>query len=120
MVAHCICLFVAAEEVECIANWRDGQFHFLVGKIHHTHAVTDNEEKFRCFMYDYKTNSSATDVMGKPWKTFPGEDESDIVIQSARIAISADATCNGLFSPGDGSRTLKLDRGKQKSFAYFI
>ena len=89
-------LYQTGEEMECKATWREGSFHYMVAKINHAHAVTD-EEKFRCFVYDYSSNRSDTGTE---------------LIQSLRLAQSADATCNGLYSPRDGSKTLALTRGK--------
>ena len=42
-------LHQTGEEMECKATWREGSFHYMVAKINHAHAVTD-EEKFRCFV----------------------------------------------------------------------
>ena len=89
-------LIFSAEEIECHANWRDGSFYYLVAKIHHAHVMSD-EEKYRCFIYAF-TNS---------------KNKSSSEIQ---LAQSGDATCNGLLSPRDGSRTLTLSIGKTLSF----
>ena len=83
----------SAEEIECHANWRDGSFHYLVAKIHHAHVMSD-EEKYRCFIYAFTNPKNKT--------------SSDI-----QLAQSGDATCNGLLSPRDGSRTLTLSIGKK-------
>ena len=63
----------------------------MVGKLDHLHATTD-EDKFRCFVYEYMDPLKPTDGLF--------------------LAQSGDATCNGLFSPHEGSRTLKLTRGE--------
>ena len=89
----CPCFIViAAEEIECRASWKDGSLYYLVAKIHHAHALTD-EEKYRCFVYEFtnKRNKSSSGI---------------------QLAMSGDATCNGLLSPRDGSRTLSLSIGK--------
>lgn len=82
-----------SEKLECQASWRDGSRHFMVGKLDHPHAAND-EDKFRCFVYEYK------DVLR------PSE--------GIYLAQSGDATCNGLFSPHEGSRTLKLKKAPSK------
>ena len=84
-------LFIAAEEIECQASWRDGSFYYLVAKIHHAHALTD-EEKYRCFIYEFTSKNKSS--------------------SSIQLAQSGDATCNGLQSPREGSRTLTLSIGK--------
>lgn len=44
----------SVEELECLATWKEGSLRFLVGKLHHNHA-TSNEDRYRCFVYE-KTN----------------------------------------------------------------
>ena len=91
-------LFIA-EEIECHANWRDGSFHYLVAKIHHAHVMSD-EEKYRCFIYAFTSkNKSSSDI---------------------QLAQSGDATCNGLLSPRDGSRTLTLSIGKKLFYNFLV
>ncbi|KAJ0180127.1 hypothetical protein K1T71_004718 [Dendrolimus kikuchii] len=85
------------EELECLATWKEGSLRFLVGKLHHNHA-TSNEDRYRCFVYE-KTNDIATAT------TPSSEDEVEY-----RVAQSGDATCNGLFSATEGSRTMALKR----------
>lgn len=59
----------------------------MIGKLEHTPTSSD-EDKYRCF------------VVGK---SMGG---------SFEMAQSGDATCNGMSSPTDGSRTMKFTRGK--------
>ncbi|XP_026328699.1 uncharacterized protein LOC113236747 isoform X2 [Hyposmocoma kahamanoa] len=87
------------EELECLATWKEGSLRFLVGKLHHNHA-TSNEDRYRCFVYE-KTNASGTGM--KESSSFSSEVEY-------RVAQSGDATCNGLFSATEGSRTMALKR----------
>ena len=63
----------------------------MVGKLDYPHATND-EDKFRCFVYEYKDPLNPA--------------------QGLYLAQSGDATCNGLFSPHEGSRTLNLKAGK--------
>ncbi|XP_075970174.1 uncharacterized protein LOC142972776 [Anticarsia gemmatalis] len=86
------------EELECLATWKEGSLRFLVGKLHHNHA-TSNEDRYRCFVYE-KTNATGT---VKEIPVPPGGIEY-------RVAQSGDATCNGLFSATEGSRTMALKR----------
>ncbi|XP_032510839.2 uncharacterized protein LOC116765493 isoform X2 [Danaus plexippus] len=85
------------EELECLATWKEGSLRFLVGKLHHNHA-TSNEDRYRCFVYE-KTNASGSNMK----EPAPGGVEY-------RVAQSGDATCNGLFSATEGSRTMALKR----------
>lgn len=86
-------LSIQVEELECLAVWKEGSSRYLVGKLHHNHA-TSNEDRFRCFVYE---KSSATSEI---------DDRVDY-----RVAQSGDATCNGLFSATEGSRTMTLRKG---------
>ncbi|XP_071050667.1 uncharacterized protein [Onthophagus taurus] len=80
------------EELECLAVWKEGNSRYLVGKVHHSHA-TSNEDRFRCFVYE------------KASSTMEAADGVDY-----RIAQSGDATCNGLASAMEGSRTMTLKK----------
>ena len=64
----------------------------MVGKLDYPHATTD-EDKFRCFVYEYKDPLTPS--------------------KGLFLAQSGDATCNGLFSPHEGSRTLNLKAGER-------
>ncbi|KAI1290449.1 hypothetical protein HDE_08733 [Halotydeus destructor] len=77
------------EELECFGHWKDGSVRYLVGKVDHNTAKTD-QDKFRCFVFD---KMMIDDASGK---------------SSYQIAQSGDATCDGIFSPTEGSRTMKL------------
>ncbi|KAL1464433.1 hypothetical protein WDU94_004082 [Cyamophila willieti] len=66
--------------------------------MHHGHS-TSNEDRFRCFVYE-KINPSNH---GHSAKAAEGIEFS--------VAQSGDATCNGLFSPMEGSRTMTLRKG---------
>ncbi|XP_055355805.1 uncharacterized protein LOC129601103, partial [Paramacrobiotus metropolitanus] len=69
-------------KLECLGSWRNGENWYLIGRITHTMA-NSNEEIFRCFMY------KMTD-------------------SGVQLAQSADATCNALYSPQEGPQTLTL------------
>ena len=85
------CPSLSAEELECHSAWKDGSLHYLVGRLSHAHATTD-EERFRCFVFEF---SDAFDASA-----------------GLRMAQSGDATCNGIFSPTEGSLTLTMKRGE--------
>ncbi|KPI98115.1 hypothetical protein RR46_11236 [Papilio xuthus] len=89
------------EELECLATWKEGSLRFLVGKLHHGHATT-NEDRYRCFVYE-KTSGIGSSIPMKESPTAAGGVEY-------RVAQSGDATCNGLFSATEGSRTMALKR----------
>ncbi|KAG5895130.1 hypothetical protein JTB14_008565 [Gonioctena quinquepunctata] len=82
----------AIEELQCLASWKEGSSRYLVGKLHHGHA-TSNEDRYRCFVYE-KASTSLEDMGGVDY----------------RVAQSGDATCNGLFSATEGSKTMTLKK----------
>lgn len=48
------------EELECLATWKEGSLRYLVGKVHHNHA-TSNEDRYRCFVYE-KSNGIGKEI----------------------------------------------------------
>lgn len=74
------------EELSCVGEWKEGSVRYLVGKLEHRSAKTD-EDKFRCFVFEKS-------------RTIPG---------GLTIAQSGDSTCDGLSSSIEGSRTMKLE-----------
>ncbi|XP_054274024.1 uncharacterized protein LOC128993927 [Macrosteles quadrilineatus] len=77
------------EELVCLAYWKDGSTRYLVGQLQHKMATTD-EDRYRCFVWERRAYS----------KTKVAFD----------VAQSGDATCNGLLSPTEGSRTMRLTK----------
>ncbi|XP_076642503.1 uncharacterized protein LOC143353226 [Halictus rubicundus] len=105
----------AVEELECLATWKEGSSRYLVGRLHHGHA-SSNEDRYRCFVYE----KAGQTVQGNLHRAAMGMGamDHDVGLQSGpvpegsaeiyRMAQSGDATCNGLFSPMEGSRTMTL------------
>ncbi|KAA0185504.1 hypothetical protein HAZT_HAZT008518, partial [Hyalella azteca] len=83
-------------ELVCLGSWKEGVNHYLVGKINHTHANSDND-RYRCFIYERA----------------PHPDIPDATMMY--LAQSADATCQGLISAYEGGETMKLTRANQGS-----
>lgn len=79
------------EELVCLANWKDGSTRYLVGKLQRGRSTSD-EDKYRCFVYE---------------KSKEGDNAKN---HGYALAQSGDATCNGLSSPTEGSRTMKLQK----------
>ncbi|XP_073965111.1 uncharacterized protein [Choristoneura fumiferana] len=78
------------EELVCLATWKEGSTRYLVGKISQVqrrNAVASDEDTYRCFIYKGQHSDKS---------------------MTYYIAQSGDATCNGLSSPTDGSRTMRL------------
>lgn len=112
-----MCIF-SVEELECLATWKEGSSRYLVGRLHHGHA-SSNEERYRCFVYEragQSVGAMTRAVLGMATidhesglpSTIPLTEDTPEVY---RVAQSGDATCNGLFSPMEGSRTMTLTKG---------
>ena len=80
-----------------MAVWKDGSLRYLMGKLQHQSATSD-EDRYRCFVYERLSQSVPMAVRDPHRPTF-------------LLAQSGDATCSGLTSPTEGSRTLKLVKG---------
>lgn len=78
----------SVEELICLATWKDGKTLYLVGKLQNSVATSD-EERYRCFVYQHAQR-------GK-----------EMVYN---VAQSGDATCNGVPSPTEGSKTMNLTK----------
>uniref|UniRef100_A0A1B6EC96 Ig-like domain-containing protein n=1 Tax=Clastoptera arizonana TaxID=38151 RepID=A0A1B6EC96_9HEMI len=78
------------EELVCLAWWKDGSTKYLVGQLQHKMATSD-EDRYRCFVYEMKYSNHGKGI-------------------SYDVAQSGDATCSGLLSPTEGSRTMKLTK----------
>ncbi|XP_015607904.1 uncharacterized protein LOC107273847 [Cephus cinctus] len=105
----------AVEELECLATWKEGSSRYLVGRLHHRHA-SSNEDRYRCFVYERAgqsigaLNRAALGIGGPMEQDVPppGGPIPEGAQETYRVAQSGDATCNGLFSPMEGSRTMTL------------
>ncbi|RZF36095.1 hypothetical protein LSTR_LSTR010506 [Laodelphax striatellus] len=100
----------AVEELQCLATWKEGSLRYLVGKVHHSHA-TSNEERFRCFVWEKVTANDADQLIDEGSRPRSPDDVS----ADYRVAQSGDATCNGLFSPLEGSKTMTLKKAPATS-----
>ncbi|KAL0281227.1 UNVERIFIED_CONTAM: hypothetical protein PYX00_002278 [Menopon gallinae] len=79
------------EELLCVATWKDGSTKYMVGKVHHSRIQKSNQEAFsRGFVYE-RVVSHDRRIM-------------------YHVAQSGDATCNGLPSPLEGSKVMKLTK----------
>lgn len=107
------------EELECLATWKEGSSRYLVGRLHHNHA-SSNEDRYRCFVYE-KASQTVQGNLNRAAMGM-GAMHHDVALPSGpvpegaaeiyRVAQSGDATCNGLSSPMEGSRTMTLKKGE--------
>lgn len=112
---------VSVEELECLATWKEGSSRYLVGRLHHGHA-SSNEDRYRCFVYE-KAGQTVQGNLNRPAigmgtmdheVALPGGPVPEGSAEVYRVAQSGDATCNGLFSPMEGSRTMTLRKGESR------
>ncbi|RVE49372.1 hypothetical protein evm_005987 [Chilo suppressalis] len=86
----CIPLMRTMEELVCLATWKEGSTRYLVGQISQVqrrNSIASDEDTYRCFIYKGQHSDKS---------------------MTYNIAQSGDATCNGVSSPTDGSRIMKL------------
>ncbi|KAI9551902.1 hypothetical protein GHT06_022237 [Daphnia sinensis] len=104
------------EQLECLAQWKDGSLRYLMGRLQHQGATSD-EDRYRCFVYEkiqapsssQSSSSSLTLPAGSGPASGSTERHRPVTIL---LAQSGDATCSGLTSPTEGSRTLKLTKAE--------
>ncbi|KAL4711191.1 hypothetical protein ACJJTC_019032 [Scirpophaga incertulas] len=78
------------EELVCLATWKEGSTRYLVGQISQVqrrNSIASDEDTFRCFIYKGQHSDRG---------------------MTYNIAQSGDASCNGVSSPTDGSRIMRL------------
>ncbi|XP_015171303.1 PREDICTED: uncharacterized protein LOC107063752 isoform X2 [Polistes dominula] len=73
-------------QLECLATWKESNTNYMVARLY-GHRKTNNEESYRCYIYTRGSNNT--------WD----------------MAESGDATCTGLLSISEASKTYKM---KQK------
>jgi len=83
-------MILSDEELQCLAQWKEGSHNYLLGKLRRDRTIVTNEESYRCFIFERTKNGHL----------------------GYNVAISGDATCTGLSSPTEGERTLTFTKGK--------
>jgi len=81
----CFSSLISVEELSCLGEWKEGSVRYLVGRLEHRSTKTE-EDKLRCFVFEKNKYS----------------------VEGYNLAQSGDATCDGLSSAVEGSRTMKL------------
>ncbi|XP_023240911.1 uncharacterized protein LOC111639296 isoform X1 [Centruroides sculpturatus] len=81
----------SVEELTCLASWKEGSYHYLVGKMKQRlpYGLYSDHNNYRCFVFDHLIDRAGY-----------------------QVSQSADATCDGLVSPREGSRIMRLTRSK--------
>ncbi|XP_042145182.1 uncharacterized protein LOC8043879 [Ixodes scapularis] len=85
----------SVEELTCLATWKEGSAYYLVGKMvqRKLHALPYSDgDSYRCFVFEHVGHQNVY-----------------------KLSQSPDATCDGLVSASEGSRTMTLTKSRQPS-----
>lgn len=113
------------EQLECLAQWKDGSLHYLMGRLQYQGATSD-EDRYRCFVYEKIQAPPSSAALSPAVVLMPSATSTAVAPPPERhritilVAQSGDATCSGLTSPNEGSRTLRLTKGIYFYFIYFF
>ena len=84
--------FISAEEMACLATWKEGSSRYLVSMLNHSHVYTD-EARYRCFVYQRQHSNENGAVTYK-------------------MAQSLFASCLGLWNVNEGYKTFTMTKCK--------
>lgn len=87
------------EELECLAQWKDGSNHYLMGKLDSRMGTSNFEEKYRCFVLEKIKDHSKQESNGHAPTI------------GYKVAQSGDASCSGVNSATEGARAFTLMKG---------
>ena len=90
-----------AEEMACLATWKEGSSRYFVSMLNHSHVYTD-ETRYRCFVY--QRQHSASNELGRV---------------TYKMAQSLYASCLGLWNVNEGHRTFTMTK-RNHSFIYLF
>ena len=111
-------LNLTEEEMSCLATWKEGNRKYLVAMMNHSHVYND-ESRYRCFIYQKQRGNNrgrhhVTDRTVISHKA--GNQNNPGVGSSVRInmAMSAQASCLGLWNVHEGYKTFELKKCKYR------
>ena len=85
-------IFFSAEEMACLATWKEGSSRYFVSMLNHSHVYTD-ETRYRCFVYQRQHSNELDRVTYK-------------------MAQSLYASCLGLWNVNEGHKTFTMTKCK--------
>ena len=88
---YMVYFFVLAEEMACLATWKEGSSRYLVSMLNHSHVYTD-EARYRCFVYQRQPNEAGRTTY--------------------KMAQSLFASCLGLWNVNEGYKTFTMTKCK--------
>ena len=90
----------SAEEMACLATWKEGSSRYFVSMLNHSHVYTD-ETRYRCFVYQRQHSNELGRVTYK-------------------MAQSLYASCLGLWNVNEGHKTFTMTKCKLFLFCFFF
>ncbi len=110
--------FISAEELECRAVWRDGPHRFLLGRVRRREQGGGGGGASRHRHPDEASSSSSDSSDESLLRCFSFAPANPTLPAAAAegmsMARSADATCNGIYSPEEGPTVYAVRRGEFK------
>ena len=90
----------SAEEMACLATWKEGSSRYFVSMLNHSHVYTD-ETRYRCFVYQRQHSNELGRVTYK-------------------MAQSLYASCLGLWNVNEGHKTFTMTKCRLFLFCFFF
>jgi hypothetical protein len=90
----------SAEEMACLATWKEGSSRYFVSMLNHSHVYTD-ETRYRCFVYQRQHSNELGRVTYK-------------------MAQSLYASCLGLWNVNEGHKTFTMTKCKLFLICFFF
>ena len=91
-------LFIAEEEMSCLATWKEGSRRYMVSLMNHTHVYND-DSRYRCFIYQKIRTPGGG-----------GKGGHRDAAASYKMAQSSYASCLGLWNVDEGDKTFTLKK----------
>ena len=104
---------VMEEEMSCLATWKEGNRKYLVAMMNHSHVYND-ESRYRCFIYQKQRGNRGgqlTDGAEVSHKSGSRNRSGNTAVK-IKMAMSAQASCLGLWNVNEGYKTFELKKCK--------
>lgn len=94
-------MYIAVEEIQCLATWAAGHHFFLVALVRDNRYYKSFGDRYRCILYEKRMESLAINE----------QRVREPQVLGYKMAISAEPTCHGLFDSSMGEKMLVLSNG---------
>ena len=97
----------------CLATWKEGNRKYLVAMMNHSHVYND-ESRYRCFIYQKQRGNMGRHVADGSEVSSKNGNKNISGGSAVRInmAMSAQASCLGLWNVHEGYKTFELKKRK--------